>query len=139
MSGPELKFKQRVATALFALGWRIQFHEDRIEKYIADVSWSANYVDGWFEVKYCSKLPSTLDALDHWTTGQENWLIERGRAGSGHCYLLLGSPKCHALWPWHALKDVRSMPFKTALRHASVHTLTFPDFVNGIHGRCRIR
>lgn len=139
MNNPELNYKKRVASALSGINWSTQFHEDKIEKYIADMSWSANFVDGWFEVKYCARAPKTLGSIDHWTIGQERWLIERGRKGAGHCYLLVGTPNMNALLAWNFLADARDAPFKQALHMAAVAEKDFKDFIWAVDRRCRMR
>lgn len=111
----ELIYKHRIIMALEGRGVRCQPHEDRIDKYIPDVSFSGNGTDGWIEVKYCETAPKQLASIDHWTKGQEQWLYDFGRVGSGHCYLLIGvGADSHYLWGYNKLAMVRNILFKDA-------------------------
>jgi hypothetical protein len=47
-------------------------------------------------------------STSYFTKGQERWLMDHGRAGSGHCYLLVGTPTEHALIRYDALPGLRS-------------------------------
>ncbi len=118
----EGQYQKDVIAALEARGWAVQAHNDEAN-FIPDLSFSANYVDGWIELKWADKLPKTLGSIKHWTKGQEEWLSKRGRAGSGHCYLLLGTPKLHVLWRWTELARVRNMQM-TAFPKAPICALT---------------
>lgn len=110
----ELEFKRAVAAALQVFGWQTQEHEDSVGSFIPDLSFSANFVSGWIEVKYCHKPPKTLGAIKHYTKGQEDWLVRHGRAGSGHCYLLVGTPEESRLARWDALSQLRDRPWVAA-------------------------
>jgi len=126
----EIQYKRRVMAGLKAKGWHLQEHEDSLQSYIPDVSFGCSGVDGWIEFKYVKKFPTTLAHIDHWTRGQEDWLINRGRSGSGHCYLLLGTPDLHLVWRWQDLSRVRHIPFESA---ACLATISEGD----IPGLCR--
>lgn len=120
MATPELDYKRRVLEALIFHSWQVQEHEDKQSNFIADVSFSANRADGWIEVKYCEEAPVSLGAIPHWTRGQEGWLFDRGRVGSGHCYLLVGTPEGNFLWRYDVLSTVRNQSFSSALQYAMI-------------------
>lgn len=125
--------------ALGARRFETQAHEDKHERFIADVSFSGNFVDGWVEVKWCNKVPKTLDSIDHWTKGQENWLFNRGCKGSGHCYLLVGTPTMHVLWKFGMLAQARSIPWKQAAQLAVLRVPTLQELVLGFDYVARTR
>ena len=105
----EQEYKRAVANALRTMGWSIQEHEDRQASFIPDLSFGAYGVDGWIEVKYRDRMPPLgLGSIRHYTKGQEDWLIDRAAAGSGQCYLLLGT--AHGSYAWHhsALRNARA-------------------------------
>lgn len=110
----ELKYKHELMALMRGLRWKVQAHEDMIENFIPDLSFGAHRTDGWIEVKYVEKLPDSLGAIKHYTRGQQDWLINRGMYGSGHCYLLVGSPSQHFVWRWSGLRDARDMPWAAA-------------------------
>lgn len=116
----EHEYKKLVTDSLVAAGWHIEWHEDKNRLYIPDVSFGHNGVDGWMEFKYVHKLPTTLGSIHHYTKGQELWLNRRGRAGSGHCYLVLGMPGLHLVWGWADLPTVRDLHIRDAMRVALV-------------------
>lgn len=143
MNNLEQQFKLDVMLALEGRRFKCQAHEDRHTKYIPDVSFSGNYVDGWMEVKFCTRAPATLGSLKHWTKGQEQWLRDMGRAGSGHCYLLVGVGPQDAmrsyLWRWDDLTAVRGMKFADAVRRARIQAGGVPDLAVQFDGLVRIR
>lgn len=138
---PELKYKHDLMEALQAYGYHVQAHEDSISNYIPDLSIAGNFVDAWVEVKYCRTPPKTLGTIKHYTKGQESWLIQRGRAGCSHCYLLVGTPKLHLLLPWFHLHKARDMPW-VQLTQQAVCVIAAPDMqklAQGFCGRVRLR
>lgn len=114
-SQPELEYKRLLLERLRARGWHCQEHEDRQELFIPDLSIARVGIDAWVEVKYRDKLPPTLNSMKHWTKGQEDWLVNRGRTGSGHCYMLLGVPGHHYLWWYGSFSIVRNLPIDEAV------------------------
>lgn len=114
----ELKYKHELMALLRGLKFKVQDHEDMIQPFIPDLSFSFARTDGWIEVKYVDKLPASLGAIKHFTYGQQQWLVNRGMAGSGHCYLLVGTPGGHYLWRWSALGAVRDEPWAEATARA---------------------
>lgn len=119
MTSSEADFSKAIQTAMNYLGWECQPHEDKVSNFIADLSFSANKVDGWMELKWCDQEPGTLNSIDHWTKGQEQWLERRGKAGSGMCFLVLGTPRqCYA-WKWDKLSKVRNLSFTAAASEAT--------------------
>ena len=111
----EDEYVLHVQVELEALGWKTQNQEHESARYVPDVSFSANGIDGWLEVKYVKVLPKTLGSIKHYTKGQQQWLIDFGKAGAGHCYVLLGSPGKHVLFKYHQLKLIRDMPLEEAI------------------------
>ena len=109
--GSESEYQDAIVDGLEAKGWVIQVHSDENCRYIPDLSFSANGVGGWIEVKYCPKPPETLGHIRHYTKGQELWLRKHGERGTGHCYLLVGTPLEHLLLRWDSLKAARHAPF----------------------------
>ncbi len=120
----ELDFKRHLIVALTARGFVCQPHEDRYVNFIPDLSLSGFGFDGWLEVKYREKEPKTLNAIDHWTKGQEQWLCDRGEAGSGHCYLVVGTPSGCFVWNWSQLLAARHLPWPEAVTN---YGLTFRE------------
>lgn len=116
-SQPELRYKRELVDRLWLRRWHVQEHEDRQGLFIPDLSIARNGVDIWIEVKYRDKLPPTLHSMKHWTAGQEKWLVERGQAGCGLCFLLLGVPGHHYLWKWSVLRTVRRMSIDRAIEY----------------------
>ncbi len=111
----ETAYRQRIVTLLGEYDVTAQSHEDKFSKYVPDLSWSGKGNDGWVEVKYTDRPPPSLSAIHHWTIGQQNWLINAGKKGSGHCYLWLGTRTGeHFIWAWHILTHVRSMDLARA-------------------------
>jgi len=117
----ELEYKHEVADLLRGLGWKTQQHEDSVQNFIPDLSFSAHRADGWIEIKYCEKIPKSLNAIKHYTHGQQDWLIQRGSKGSGHCYLWIGTPNAHFLWRWSSLAESRDLPWADAASRALVY------------------
>lgn len=132
-------YKLMLMLALEGRRYKCQAHEDKFTKYIPDVSFSGNYVDGWLEVKYCPRIPTSLGKLDHWTKGQEQWLRDFGTRGSGHCYLLVGTPRMHAMWSWQTLATVRDLPWKKALGYVCISDDDWALFIQKFDRRVRIR
>ena len=135
----ELEYKNKIVAALSAQGYKVQRHEDKHENFIADLSFSGNYVDGWIEVKYCARVPRSLHAIEHWTKGQEDWLRERGSVGSGHCYLLVGTPKLHVLWHYGLLFRARPQPWTQSIQLAAIMVHGIPALVGDFCRLARVR
>lgn len=135
----EKAYKLDVKAALEARGYVMQMHEDKYENFIADLSMSGNFVDGWIEVKYCKRTPVKLASIKHYTMGQRNWLVQRGRAGSGHCYLLVGTPTLHLLIPWKELHVASEVLWKDLPNLAAVVAKDLRWLVRGFADRVRIR
>ena len=93
--------------------WKAQRHEDKYASDIPDVSYSCNGVNGWIELKVVGwwpqrDFPLTIP-LTYFTPGQRNWLVARGKNGSGHCfmfarigtdYVLMRRDQLHMLGHW---------------------------------------
>tara|TARA_R110000744_G_scaffold352095_3_gene458138 strand:+ start:3271 stop:3690 length:420 start_codon:yes stop_codon:yes gene_type:complete len=77
--------------------WAAQSHEDQYSEGIPDVSFGADGVNGWIELKqiaYWPKRESTLVKPAKYTPEQVNWLRKRNRMG-GHCYVLIKVGSSH--------------------------------------------
>lgn len=111
----EDEYVLHVQVELEALGWKTQNQEHESARYVPDLSFAANGIDGWIEVKYAKVPPKTLGSIKHYTKGQEKWLADFGKAGGGHCYVLLGLPGKHVLFRWDRLKELRDMPLDDAI------------------------
>lgn len=112
----ELEYKRLITGALQTMGWLTQEHEDKVELYIPDLSYSGHGVMGWIEVKYVEKMKAAgLSTIPHYTKGQECWLIDRARAGGGRCFLLLGTGAGHYMWSASSLRNARAGTYIAAL------------------------
>lgn len=72
--------------------WHATRHENRLRAGTPDVSFGADGAQGWIELKRLSVLPrrdATGVRVRSFTAEQRLFLRERGRAGGGHCFLLL--------------------------------------------------
>jgi hypothetical protein len=108
----ESDYREVIVGALGGIGADVQRHEDYMGNYVPDVSYAMHGFDGWLELKYVNKLPRSLGSIRHYTAGQEQWLIKRGLRGSGHCYLLVGTPDTHAVFHWSVLRGARNLPLE---------------------------
>jgi hypothetical protein len=135
----EKEYKRDFAEAMRYYGMQTQEHEDKFANFIPDLSFANGGIEGWIEVKYCHDMPKTLDSLEHWTAGQEQWLVERGRAGTGWSFLLVGTPQIHALFRYGCLSSVRMQPFEVALNSAWDKDYTYPRLVERLASRARRR
>lgn len=135
----EAAYKTDFVEAMRYFGMAVQEHEDKQSNYIPDLSFANNGIDGWIEVKYCDKPPASLDVIRHWTAGQEHWLVERGRSGSGWCFLLVGTPQMHVLFRYGCLSSIREQPFAKALVSAWDKDYSYPVLVQRLADRARRR
>lgn len=134
----EQEYKKLVMGILRAKGWKMQEHEDAYRNFIPDVSFGALGVDGWIEFKYTPHPHKTLGCIRHYTKGQENWLIERGLSGSGHCYLWIGGEHEHYILKWDVLRRARSMPWSD-LSHVCLVCASSPqDMCDQAHRMLRV-
>lgn len=118
----EHAFKKEVIDRMKPMGWLMQEHEDMYKKFIPDLSFAAHGKEGWIEVKYLKTQPKSLNDIKHYTIGQQEWLIERGMRGCGHCYLLVGvQDRGIFLWKWSTLRQVRKDGWADAVVMADAH------------------
>lgn len=74
--------------------WSVQSHEDRFSIGVPDLSYGAEGVNGWIELKQLKDWPKReatkvpLKSAAHFSVEQVNWLLKRGKKG-GNCYLLV--------------------------------------------------
>lgn len=135
----ELEFKRDLIQALQFIDWTVQAHEDRISSYIPDLSFSGKGVDGWIEVKYLNEPVKSLDDIPHWTSGQEGFLVSRGQVGSGHCYLVVGTPIGIGVWKWNTLSRVRKLPWSEAVRHCFTWSVSLKQLADQLEFQVRRR
>jgi len=133
----EDEYKGKLAQALEYFGFDASRHEDKVLNFIPDISFAGHRVDGWIEVKWCERDPSSLGAISHWTRGQEEWLCHRGKCGSGFCFLLVGTPARHFMWHHGTLARARSMPFDSAILATWLAAPDLHDLAQGILSRAQ--
>jgi hypothetical protein len=91
MRGPEKKF-WKFLQPKFKVLQDIEF--ERIENKVGcntpDLNYSFFNGHGWIELKATDKFHGTFDIVKfpHFTEGQKNWLLRRGKMG-GNCWLLV--------------------------------------------------
>lgn len=69
--------------------WHAQSHEDRYSTGIPDLSYGANGVNGWIELKQVQlEKPHHIIKPSKFTASQVNWLKNRNAHG-GYCYVLV--------------------------------------------------
>jgi len=94
----EAEYQRELVLVLEYYKLKVQVHNDVGWPSVPDLSFSGYGTDGWIEVKYLPlgmvRCPSDIG---HFTEGQKNWLNRHGKVGSGHCYLLVGSPGDHQI------------------------------------------
>lgn len=135
----EADYKISIGDCIAAIGWVPERHEDKVRNYIPDFSFAGDRIDGWIEAKYQRTEPTSLGAIAHYTRGQENWLRERGKHGSGNCYLLLGTPHANFLWRWDVLGKVRNLKFEDAVHYCYIVDVSLYDLFKTLAVRVRIR
>lgn len=102
----ERNHKEVFCAALLMRGFHIQWHEDRIENDIPDVSFGFAGVDGWMEFKFIDNTPKMFN-LSGFTEGQRRWLTERGEKGRGAVFLVVGTSKGRTMiFDWLHSKEV---------------------------------
>ncbi len=99
----ELEYKKKIMNGLVEYGWDVQAHEDKISRYIPDLSFAVNGMSGWIEVKYLKSIPKVFK-IEHLTKGQIAWLEKRADAGAGPCFLLVGTPSSQHLLDAHNVR-----------------------------------
>ncbi len=92
-----------------------QRHEDKLDRGIADVSFSQRGRHGWVELKWATEWPAreaTILRLDHYTDEQRAFLESKGKGG-GNTWLLLQVYRDHLLFNWpeaiHSVGRVNKM------------------------------
>ena len=89
--------------------WDVQSHEDRYSDSIPDLSYAANGVNGWIELKQIKNWPKKDDTLvkpDHYTAGQVSWIKKRGRMG-GHCFVMVKVSNEYFIFSYTCARDIR--------------------------------
>lgn len=94
-------------------------HEDRTRRFIPDASFGLDAVDGWIELKAYNKWPSDwIPKFHNFTPGQRNWLRRRGRAGSGHCFVLVAVANDLFLFGWWQVDLLGSLSRERMIKRA---------------------
>lgn len=102
----ERNHKEVFCAALSMRGFHIQWHEDRFENDIPDVSFGFGGVDGWMEFKFVDRAPRMF-SLPKFTGGQQSWLIERGTKGKGATFLVIGMANGRTIiYHWREVRDL---------------------------------
>lgn len=99
---PERAFWKWLNMATTGL-WHVQRHEDKYSVGIPDISYGADGINGWIELKAYDKWPN--GNLPHFTSKQANWLTNRGERG-GHCFILIRINHTILLFSWRAAYDL---------------------------------
>ena len=100
---PESAFWKWLNAATIGL-WHVQRHEDRYSVGIPDVSYGADKINGWIELKAYDKWPTK--SLSHYTSKQVNWLTNRGERG-GHCFILIRIKTTILMFKWQSAYDLK--------------------------------
>lgn len=125
----EDSYKKEMVVILRSRRWHVQEHEDRQSLFIPDLSLARDSNNHWWEVKYRDRAPPTLNSVKHWTKGQEDWLIKRGEAGGGMCFLIFGVPGLNVAWQCMDLKHIRYMRWNYALERAYAKTPSLDSLI----------
>lgn len=81
-------------------------HEDRTRRFIPDVSFGLEGINGWIELKAYDHWPSDgIPKFRNYHPGQKNWLVKRGRAG-GHCFALVAVDQYIFLFGWWQIRQL---------------------------------
>jgi hypothetical protein len=99
---PEATFWDWLDRAMGNL-WDAQRHEDLHSSGIPDVSYGANGINGWLELKAYECWPT--GTLPHFTAKQVNWLTNRGKRG-GFCFLVIKVHHGIFVFNWENLEAV---------------------------------
>ena len=119
----EQEYKRKLVALLQERGAHTQLHEDKDMNYVPDLSCAINGCDWWIEIKYCKKVPPKLSSIEHYTKGQRDWLVKRGQAGGGRCYLLVGLPQFELLIDYSQLLKLHDR----SIDYVQTHAMWFPD------------
>ena len=88
MKGSENRLKKYLFS-IAGTRWDAQSHEDQFSSGIPDISFGANGINGWIELKqiegWGGKNPVKPKKF---TSTQVNWLVKRQRMG-GHCFVMV--------------------------------------------------
>lgn len=89
--------------------WDVSRHEDSIGVGVPDVSYGANGVQGWIELKAIDRWPKRSSTIVRvgLTAIQRRWLVARGSCGE-RCWVLLYvvDPRAFLLFPWNKLGNL---------------------------------
>ena len=105
MARDETDFSKKVCETLASWNFHTERHEDKRNVGIPDISYGAEGVNGWIEVKWQNnhKLTPT----------QCNWLANRAKTG-GNCFVLWGWQDSVELFNWQ----------RVSVQHIWMHSLT---------------
>lgn len=125
----ENEYRKRVIRAMIRTGFSVQPLEDMHSKFVPDLIFAKEGKMGAMELKYLPDDPKSLDAIKHYTKGQEQWLTDWGKKNGENCFLLIGIERSslHYIFRSSVLKKARKLPFdEAAAAYACVisdHTL----------------
>lgn len=113
----ETEYQNELVTALEAAGFAVQVHNDVGYPYVPDLSFGFAKFDGWIEIKWVNEVPKKVSDIKHFTLGQRKWLRKQAKAGSGHCYVLIGMPYSHYMFHIDAMTEENlKIPFQDLLQ-----------------------
>jgi hypothetical protein len=88
MSRAENSFKKYLM-GIMGTRWDAQSHEDKYSSGIPDLSYGANGINGWIELKHIKSWKGDRPVKpDKYTVIQVNWLNKRQKCG-GHCFIMI--------------------------------------------------
>lgn len=88
--------------------WDAQSHEDKYSNGIPDLSFGAEGVNGWIELKQIPKFKGENPVKpDKYTPEQINWIRRRGKK-SGHCFIFVKVEDRYFLFDWKFAKEISS-------------------------------
>lgn len=103
---PEAVFWDWLDAAMGGM-WVVQRHEDKYSVGIPDLSFGANGINGWIELKAYRGWPTNSEFKKLFTAKQANWLEGRGRAG-GHCFLVMRVSSYILVYSWRDVWNLRN-------------------------------
>jgi len=105
MNRRENQFKKHLMK-IMGTRWDAQSHEDKYSNGIPDLSFGANGVNGWIELKQIPKFKgSNLVKPDKYTPEQINWIKRRGKK-AGHCFIFVKVDDRYFLFDWGWAREI---------------------------------
>ena len=104
MGRRENTFKKHLISKI-GTRWDVQSHEDKFSSGIPDLSFGAEGVNGWIELKQIERLSATLKPKKY-TPTQVSWIRRRGKKG-GHCFVFVKVVDDYYLFDWQEARRIR--------------------------------